>query len=139
MSLNVSNSRFVHVYEPFIDLKYSDKVVKARIVTSRKTGRKAVDKKTGEVLLGKDGKELDERKFSEFHAQFVGDAFEGAKSLHGKTIDIIQGWIVNDQYIDRQGKPQNQVTVFITDFSLSDFKDNEGDDVASEEGFEPTY
>lgn len=105
MSLNVSNSRFVRVYDPTIDLKYSDKVVKARIVTSRKTGRKAVNE-----------------------AQFVGAAFEGAKSLHGQTIDIVQGWIVNDPYIDRNGKPQSQVTVFISDFALSDFKDGEGDE-----------
>lgn len=132
MSLNVSNSRFVRVYDPTIDLKYSDKVVKARIVTSRKTGRKAVDEETGEIQHTKDGKERDERKYSEFQAQFVGAAFEGAKALHGQTIDIIQGWIVNDPYIDRNGKPQSQVTVFISDFALSDFNDGEGDDLQNE-------
>ena len=126
MSLNVNNSRFVRVYDPTIDLKYSDRVVKARIVTSRKTGRKAVNEETGEIRRTKDGKEYDERKYSEFHAQFVGAAFEGAKSLHGQVIDIIQGWIVNDHYTDRSGNPQNQVTVYISDFVLSDFNDDEG-------------
>lgn len=120
MSLQVNGSRFVRVYDPTIDLKYSDKVIKARLVTSRKTGQKAVDKETGEILKDKDGNERDERAYSEWAAQFVGDAFEGAKSLHGQTIDIVNGWIVSEKFEGRDGRPHVQNTVYISDFILSD-------------------
>lgn len=113
MSLTVSGSRFVRVYDPTIDLKYSDKVIKARIVTSRKTGRK---------VPGEDGTERDERQYSEFPAQFVGTAFDQARNLHGQTIDILSGWIVMDKYTDRNNVTRQTPTVFINDFIMSDLQ-----------------
>lgn len=113
MSLSCSGSRFVRVYDPTIDLKYSDKVVKARIVTSRKTGRKVKDE---------DGQNKDERAYSEFSAQFVGNAFEQAKNLHGQTIDILNGWIVMDSFKGRDNVMRKTPVVFISDFILSDLK-----------------
>lgn len=114
MSLTVSGSRFVRVYDPTIDLKYSDKVIKARIVTSRKTGRK---------VKGEDGKERDERQYSEFPAQFVGAAFDQARNgLHGQTIDILSGWIIMDKYTGRDNMTRQVPTVFINDFIMSDLQ-----------------
>lgn len=124
MSLSVNGSRFVRVYDPTIDLKYSDHVVKARIVTSRKTGRKMTDKETGEILLDNKGQEREERAYSEFPAQFVGGAFESAKGLHGQTIDIVSGWIIMEKFKGRQdGITRSVPCVFISDFVLSDLKE----------------
>lgn len=126
MSLTVSGSRFVRVYDPTIDLKYSDKVIKARLVTSRKTGR---------TVPGKDGQgEVDERAYSEFPAQFVGAAFEQAKSLHGQTIDILNGWIVMEKFTGRDNVVRSVPAVFISDFVLSDLKEAEDGDAPDTPG-----
>jgi hypothetical protein len=119
MSLSVSGSRFVRVYDPSIDLKYSDKVIKARLVTSRKTGR---------MIPGENGQEREERAYSEFPAQFVGTAFEQAKQIHGQTIDILNGWIIMEKFTGRDNVVRTVPTVFISDFVLSNLDTPEEND-----------
>lgn len=50
MSLNVSGSKYIKVYDPTIRLNYSDKVLWANLVSSRKTGAVKVDGETGKLL-----------------------------------------------------------------------------------------
>lgn len=47
MSLNVSGSKYIKVYDPTIRLNYSDKVLWANLVSSRKTGAVKIDGETG--------------------------------------------------------------------------------------------
>ena len=51
MSLNVSGSKYIKVYDPTIRLDYSDKVLWANLVSSRKTGAGKVDGETGEAVV----------------------------------------------------------------------------------------
>ena len=51
MSLNVSGSKYIKVYDPTIRLNYSDKVLWANLVSSRKTGAVKVDGETGEAVV----------------------------------------------------------------------------------------
>lgn len=65
MSLNVSGSEYIKVYDPTIRLNYSDKVLWANLVSSRKTGAVKVDGETGEAVVNPNtGKEVQERAFS---------------------------------------------------------------------------
>ena len=56
MSLNISGTKFVRVYDTEIKLQVSDKTVFARLSTSRKTGKEQVDKETGNIVRGEDGR-----------------------------------------------------------------------------------
>ena len=77
MSLNISNSNFVHVNsDPVIRDKFSDKVMFCDLYTVRKTKE-------------------NEKQYSHWNnAKFVGEAFEQAKQLKkGMTINISKGLI----------------------------------------------
>jgi len=135
MSLNVSGTKFVRVYDTEIKLQVSDKIVFARLSTSRKTGKELVDMETGEVLTGKDGNPLPERRFSSWNARFVGNSFEPSKGLSaGQTINIVNGWIVNEPYTKKDGSTGYSQTVIITDFEVCDVA--EGFDREADEGSE---
>lgn len=126
MSLNISGTRYVKVYDTEIRLQVSDKIVFARLSTSRKTGNDYVDKGTGEIKMGNDGKPLAERAFSSWEARFCGNAFEPAKGLHsGQSIDIVNGWIVNEPYTKKNGEKGYFSYVTITEFSVCDVIDSE--------------
>lgn len=130
MSLNVSGSKYVKVFDPEIKLKYSDKVVFANLSSSRKTGNDKKDKKTGETLKDpKTGTNIVERIYSRWDARFVGNAFEAAKGLRGgENINIINGWIVNEPFTDNAGKKHFTSYITITEFELSDVADGEDEE-----------
>lgn len=135
MSLHVSGTKYVRVYDPEIKLKISDKILFANLVTSRKTGNSKVDKSTGEVVLNPEtNKEVPERINSRWEGRFVGNAFEAAKGLRqGAAINIINGWVTNEPFDGRKdGKKHYALTVTITDFELSDIEEGE-DEVPVEE------
>lgn len=135
MSLNISGAKFVRVYDTEIKLQVSDKIVFARLSTSRKTGKELTDVDTGEVITGKDGKPLPERRFSSWHARFVGNAFEPSKGLAaGQSINIINGWIVNEPFTKKDGSMGYAQTVTITEFEVCDVA--EGEDGEPDEGSE---
>lgn len=120
MSLNVSGSRFVKVYDPSIKLSYSDRVLFANLVSSRKTGKVMMDKETGDIAINSSGQKVQERAFSRWQGKFVGNAFEPSKALRdGDEIDIINGWASAEPYTDRDGKTHISVVVTITDFEPS--------------------
>lgn len=126
MSLNVSGSKFVYVYDAEIKLQVSDKIVFAHLSTSRKTGNYRVDAQTGETLVDENGNPFAERRFSSWRAKFVGDAFEAAKGVaNGTAIHILNGWITNEAYRKRDGSTAYDLVVTITDFELSEFADGE--------------
>lgn len=129
MSLNISGTRFVKVYDTEIRLQVSDKIIFAKLSTSRKTGKEFVDKETGEVKKNTDGEPLAERAFSSWSdARFVGNAFEPAKGLHnGQAIDIINGWIVNEPYIKKNGVKEYYSFITITEFSVCDVETETSD------------
>lgn len=133
MSLNVSGSKYVRVYNPAIRLNYSDKVVFADLVSSRKTGNVKVDKDTGEVVVNSEtGKEVPERAFSRWEGKFVGNAFEPSKGLRdGTSIDIISGWVTHEPFKGADGKDHAKAVVTILEFSPSDVA--EGEDIAPTE------
>lgn len=82
MSLNVSGSKFVYVYDTELLLQVSDKIIFAHLSTSRKTGKDT---------------ETESRAYSSWNARFVGNAFEPAKGLAaGSAINIINGWVTNE-------------------------------------------
>lgn len=111
MSLNVSGSRFVKVYDPSIRFSYSDRVLFANLVSSRKTGNLTVDR---------NGKQIQERAFSRWNGKFVGNAFEPSKTLRdGDEIDILNGWISAETFTGKDGKQHISVVVTITDFEPS--------------------
>ena len=120
MSLNVSGSRYIKVYDPSINLSYSDKVLFANLVSSRKTGRVMLDKESGEIAINESGAKVQERAFSRWSGKFVGNAFEPSKALrNGDEIDIINGWISAEPYEGKDGKTHFSVVVTITDFEPS--------------------
>lgn len=124
MSLNVSDSKYVHVYGTEIKLQVSDKIVFARLSTSRKTGKERVDTETGEILVDDKGNPLSERIYSSWNARFVGNAFEPAKGLAaGAAINIKNGWIINEPYTKRDGTTGFSSYVTITDFEVCDVAD----------------
>lgn len=120
MSLNISGSRFVKVYDPSINLSYSDKVLFANLVSSRKTGRVMMDKESGEIAINEMGNKMQERAFSRWTGKFIGNAFEPSKALrNGDEIDIINGWVSAEPYSGKDGKTHFNVVVTITDFEPS--------------------
>jgi len=120
MSLNVSGTRFVHVYDTELKLQVSDKIVFARLSTSRKDSKHRQDM-TEELQDAADA--APERKYSSWNARFVGEAFEPAKGLSkGESIDIIKGWIVNEPYEKRDGSKGYSSYVTISEFALSDLE-----------------
>lgn len=124
MSLNISGTKFVRVYDTEIKLQVSDKTVFARLSTSRKTGKEQVDKETGNIVRGEDGKPLQERRRSSWSARFVGNAFEPSKGLApGQAINIINGWIVNEPYKRKDNTTGYSLVATITDFEVSDVID----------------
>lgn len=120
MSLNVSGSRFVKVYDPSIKLSYSDRVLFANLVSSRKTGKVMLDKETGDIAVNEQGKKMQERAFSRWQGKFVGNAFEPSKALRdGDEIDIINGWVSAEPYTGKDGQIHYSIVVTITDFEPS--------------------
>lgn len=133
MSLNISGSMYVRVYDTELKLQVSDKIVFARLSTSRKTGNDLMDAETGKALTGKDGKPLPERRFSSWNARFVGNAFEPSKGLAaGQTINIVNGWIVNEPFTKKGGSTGYAQTVTITDFEVCDVIDGVDGDTGEE-------
>lgn len=136
MSLNISGTKFVRVYDTEIKLQVSDKIVFAHLSTSRKTGKEQVDKETGEILMGKDGEPLQERRFSSWDARFVGQAFEPSKGLSaGAAINIINGWVTNEPFKRKDGTTGYALTVTISEFEACDIA--EGVDNESAEDNNP--
>ncbi len=131
MSLNISGSKYVKVYDPTIRLNYSDKVLFANLTTSRKTGNIKVDKSTGEAVLNAEtGKPVQERAYSRWEGRFVGNAFEPSKGLRdGDSIDIVNGWITSEKYVGKDGKERYRTVVTISDFQPSEVE--EGSDEAT--------
>ena len=120
MSLNVSGSKYVTVYDPTIRLNYSEKVIFAKLVTSRKSDKAKVDEETGEILTDADGKQIMRREYSRWEARFVGNALEAAKGLrNGDRIDIVNGWMVNEPYMGNDKKEHYSSYVVISEFTLS--------------------
>lgn len=124
MSLNVSGSKFVYVYDTELKLQVSDKIVFGRLSTSRKTG---------------EDKDTKSKAFSSWNARFVGNAFEPAKGLvAGSAINIINGWITNEKVILSKNKTKKDgdekigryPTVTITDFELCNTIEGEDTDEA---------
>lgn len=127
MSLNVSGSKFVRVYDTEIKLQVSDKIVFARLSTARKSGNERVDIKTGEILVDEQGNSLPEYCFSSWDARFVGNAFEPSKGLAaGTAINIINGWITHEPFKKKDGTKAYSLVVTITDFEVSEVA--EGDE-----------
>lgn len=126
MSLNVSGSKFVRVYDTEIKLQVSDKIVFARLSTSQKTGNDRVDTKTGEILVDEQGNSLPEYRFSSWDARFVGNAFEPSKGLSaGTAINIINGWITHEPFTRKDGTKSYSLVVTITDFEVSEVAEGE--------------
>ena len=121
MSLNISGSRFVKVYDPTIKVNYSDKVLFANLVTSRKTGNVKMDNTTGEVVRDSTtGKEVQERAYSRWEGKFVGNAFEPSKTLRdGDMIDITSGWITAEPFTGKDNKTHIKMIVTIAEFEPS--------------------
>lgn len=133
MSLNVSGSKFVRVYNTEIKLQVSDKIVFAHLSTSRKSGKNRVDTETGEVLVDEQGNPLPERRFSSWSARFVGNAFEPSKGLAaGTAINIINGWITNEPFQNKEGATVYSPIVTVTEFEVCEVA--EGDE--EQEGIE---
>lgn len=129
MSLNISGTKFVHVYDTEIRLQVSDKTVFARLSTSRKIGKEKIDEETGNPILDKNGKPLQERRCSSWDARFVGNAFEPSKGLApGQAINILNGWIVNEPYKRKDGTTGYSLIATITDFEVSDVVDGVDDE-----------
>lgn len=136
MSLNISGTKIVRVYDTEIKLQVSDKIVFAHLSTSRKTGKEQVDKETGEVLIGKDGNPLQERRFSSWDARFVGQAFEPSKGLaSGAAINILNGWITNEPFKRKDGTTGYALTVTISDFEACDIAEGVDDEPDEENPF----
>lgn len=122
MSLNVSGNKYIKVYNPNMKLNYSDRVVFADLVSSRKTGNPKVDKDSGEIIVNNEtGEEVPERAYSRWEGRFVGNAFEAAKGLRdGVTIDIINGWVTYEpRRAKKNGKTYYNAVVTITEFMPS--------------------
>lgn len=127
MSLNVSGSKFVYVYNTELKLQVSDKIVFAHLSTSRKTGKNRVDAETGETIVDEHGNPLLERRFSSWNAKFVGNAFEPSKGLAaGAAINIISGWVTNEPFRNKDGVVVYSPVVTVTEFEVCEVA--EGDE-----------
>jgi len=134
MSLNVSGSKFVKVYAPTMKLNYSDKVVFATLVSSRKNGR-IIEKSAGDDVTNTEtGSGTEERAYSRWEGRFVGNAFEPSKGLRdGDTINIISGWITSEKYVGKDNKEHYYTCVTIAEFEPSNVEDGEDTNVVDEE------
>ena len=146
MSLNIGtdNSRFVRVKNPTIKLAFSDKVIFADLITSKKTGRDKLDKDSGEPILGQDGQPIPERIYFKWEGRFVGDALEAARAFSSyQVIDIETGWIEQESYRGKDGKNHVNYYVVISDFNFlpdRDFNEAYNDNGSSTaEGEEDFY
>ncbi len=103
--LNVSNSKYITVFKPEINLDKSENMVCATLSSSKK-----VKDREGNVGY----------QHMTWYGHFVGDAFEPAKALRSKdVIDIIKGIITN-----RYDKEKHclYVDVYVYEFAMSDLK-----------------
>lgn len=132
MSLNISNAKYVKVFDPQIKLAYSDKVVFATLVSSRKTGNVKINKETGEIVVNPEtGKEVMERVNSRWEGRFVGNAAERVKVLaEGASINIIEGWVCSETTVSKNGKKYINTYVTISEFEPSEIAEgfDEGDE-----------
>lgn len=130
MGLNIgsSRSRYVVVRNLTMKLNFSDKVIFADLIVSKKTGMPKVDKQTGEVVLGEDGNPIPARVYMRFKAKFVGQAAEMAKSLaEGTAIDISKGWLDKEEYTTQKGEHRSEIFCIISEFELSNSKESAGE------------
>lgn len=126
MSLNISGSKYVKVYDPSMRLDYSDKVIFANLVTSRKTGNVKLDETTGNQIA--------ERAYSRWEGRFMGNALEAAKGLRsGAVINIINGWIVCEPYKGRDGKEHYRTYANIIEFESVDVGEGVDDESGAED------
>ena len=133
MSMDVSGSKYIRVFDAAIKLNVSDKMVFANLISSRKTGRMLTDKETGEVVRNEDGAPVQERVNSRWEGVFVGKAFEAVKNLRdGAAINILSGWITCEPYRSRDGKEHRGVRVTIADFEPSDIEEGVDEDYDEE-------
>lgn len=133
MSLNIAGSKYIRVYDPIIRLNYSEKVLFANLITSRKTGNAKVNKNTGEIIVNTEtGEPVPERAYSRWEGRFVGNAFEPSKGLRdGDSIDILNGWITSEKYVNKDGKERCRIIVTISEFQPSQVA--EGEDTTNQE------
>lgn len=130
MSLNISGSKFVKVYDLAIKPNFSDKVLFANLSTSRRTGILKMNEETGAVVMNDRGEPVQERAYSRWQGRFVGNAFEPAKCLrNGEAINIISGWISSEK-TESAGKTYINTYVTIAEFEPSNIE--EGEDETSE-------
>jgi len=136
MSLNIGsdNSKYIAVKNPTMKLAYSDKVIFADLVTSRKTGEQKADKE-GNLVFDEQGEPVPKRKYFNWEGRFAGNAFEAARGF-GKfqLIDINTGWIEIETFKTKDGKNQTKYFVVITDFSLSSVGIESDADFENEDG-----
>ena len=129
MSMDVSGSKFIRVFDAEIRLKVSDKMVFANLLSSRRTGRMLVDEETGGPVVNANGEPVHERVNSRWEGVFVGEAFEAAKNLRdGTAINVLSGWITSEPYKGKDGKNHYSVRVTIADFEPSDIEEGVDDD-----------
>lgn len=129
MSMDVSGSKYIRVFDAAIKLNVSDKMVFANLVSSRKTGRVLTDKESGEAVLNDEGNPVQERVNSRWEGVFVGKAFDAVKNLRdGAAINIISGWITSESYRDKGGIEHRRVRVMIADFEPSDIEEGVDED-----------
>lgn len=116
--LDVSGSMYIGVKDVTLKPAFSEKVLLATLVVSRKTGNYKTNKTTGEVLRDNAGNPLMERVYTNWEGRFCGNAFEAAKALaNGQLINIKAGWI--DKTTKKVGgRNYTNVFVVITDFEL---------------------
>lgn len=128
MSLNIGEgaSRFISVFDVTVKMNYSDKVAFANLTSSKKVDLYKL--KAGDNGISTDGKPINARTYYRWKGRFVGNAFEYAKGLRqGQQIDIINGWIESEKYVDKNGVSQMSYYVVISDFRVSDLEDFEED------------
>lgn len=125
MGLNIGNSRsrFVVVRNITVRPSFSTKVLFADLIVSRKTGKPKVDISTGEVITDKNDEPIPERIYQRFKAKFVGKAATKALDtalVDGASIDIIEGWLEQEQYTTKQGEKKKEIYCIVSDYILSD-------------------
>lgn len=112
MSLNVSGSKYVTVFNPIIDLDKSENVVQAKLSTYKKN----IDR-DGNVTYS----------YMQWYGRFVGEAFEPAKALrNGDKININSGIIENFKS-ENTDKVYTTVTVFDFEVIINDDPEHNAD------------
>ena len=73
--------------------------------------------------------------------RFVGNAFEAAKHIHGKLIDVDEGWGESYKKKDNDGVLRTYYTLCISEFSLSDIDSGEGisDNVDNDDSYSEVH